>query len=214
MTICTRIFNYVDETKDSTVKQSGWRLENTPTFDPMNLGYGVIHDAVEHHEAGESGIENEMMAFGAIFHIRVQGKWWDQFGVGIDAGKMMAWDIARFLYEQEFNITPYGFASGVAGKPLSAFFVAAREHYIKRLYTFHEVTAGDAELLAYDNACQWLQAGYERSLNRWNGRKPVALTKFFNALSSLVDNLHSPKHMSTLKVIFDTKTLEHQVYVC
>lgn len=214
MTICVRTFKYINEAQDSTVKQSGWRLENTPDFDPMCLGYGVVHDAIEHYEEGEAGIENEMMAFGSIYHIRVQGKWWEQFGVGIDADKMMAWDIARFLHEQNFDVKPLPFKDDEIDKALKKFFVAARAHYAERLINFHLIPADTQTMEAFDSACAWMQLGYIRSVNRWNGRRPKVLTKFFNSLTKLVDNLNCTIHDSTLKVIFDTKTLDHQVFVC
>jgi len=104
MTQYVREFAYVDELVDKTQKYSGWQLCNTPAFDPMIIPYGVIHDAMEHFTVGESTIEQEMMAIGSLYHIRILGKWWDQFNIDYNPVELVAWDIARFLKEKFFVI--------------------------------------------------------------------------------------------------------------
>jgi hypothetical protein len=209
MATCIRSFEFIDREIDFTVKGTGWRMLDTPTFDPLNIAYGVVHDAVEHYEAGESGVENEMMAFGSIYHIRVQGKWWDQFGMNVNANKMMAWDIARFLHELNFVIAP---CPSRASKELNDFCVEAFQHYTTQLISHYDVRPYSDQMIkamyAFQEACAWMSVGYARSLERWHGNPPSALCSMFNSLSDLIDRVKG-KHGDLLKVSFNTKSLDH-----
>jgi hypothetical protein len=205
-----RSFEFIDREIDFTVKGTGWRMLDTPTFDPLNVAYGVVHDAIEHYEAGEEGIENEMMAFGSIYHIRVQGKWWDQFGMNVNANKMMAWDIARFLHELDFVIAP---CPSKTSKALNDFCVEAFPHYVAQLAKHYSVEEHSDQMVramhAFQQACAWMSRGYARSLKRWHGNTPSALTDLFNSLTSLIERV-TGKHGDLLKVSFDTKSLDHK----
>lgn len=214
MATCIRMFEYVDETKDLTVKGSGWRLIDTPNFDPMAVAYGVVHDALEHHEAGEQGIEAEMMAFGSIYHIRLRGNWWDQFGTNVNASRMMAWDIARFLHEQNFKIQK---SPSKPSKKLNDFFVDSLDYYLDHLEKLYGIGKSSPKrieaILAYESACGWISKGYTRSLKRWQGNPPSALASLFVSLTSMIEKVNVTKHMTKLMVKFNTKTLEHDVSV-
>lgn len=205
-----RSFEFIDENVDLTVKGSGWRLVNTPAFDPLNVGYGIAHDAIEHFQAGEEGIENEMMAFGSIYHIRILGGWWYQFGFNVNPPKMVAWDIARFLHEIDFNIKA---CDTKPSKTMNNFFVEGLQHYIEHLATKYNVPRQSDQMVkaiyAYQTACGWMTKGYTRSKKRWSGHTSEALTNMFNSVSNAIDRVKGV-HGDMLKVIFDTKSLDHK----
>lgn len=210
---CIRRFSYIDNNVDTSQRYKGWQLENTPNFDPMDVAYGVTHDALEHHNPGEEGIENEMMAFGALYHIRVLGGWWDQFNLAFDPEMMVAWDMARFLSERDYDIADNG-----AGLPpsIDAMLCRVLEHYKVRLATHHKVYKDNPDyvkaLHAFRKAGSWLSEGYLRSLNRWKGHNPKQLCDLFNSITHGIERIMTPRHGDVLEIRFNTENLNHKVY--
>lgn len=217
MARCERVFEYVENVVNNNGIHSGWRLRESPHFDPMAVPYGVVHDALEHHTPGEDGIENEMMAFGAIYHIRANGGWWNQFGTNVNVDKMMAWDIARFLHDRAFNILP---CDETITKELNRFLVESFPLYLDRLESFHGITPGSPDyvkaMVAFYNAGAWLSKGYTRARKRWHDNSSMSLTGLFNTITDKVASVFG-KCGDVLKIQFDTKTLwcdvEHISYM-
>jgi len=213
MAKCVRRFTYIDSNVDTAQRYTGWQLENTPSFDPMAIAYGVTHDALEHHNAGEQGIENEMMAFGALYHIRVLGGWWTQFNTSFDPVRMVAWDMARFLSERQFEIQP---CPKKPSRVLDAMLCRALEYFKEQLERYHGVGKDHTDyvkaLHAFYSAGAWLSRGYTRSLKRWHGNTPVALCGMFNSITKKIEGVAYPKHGDTLEITFDTLNLNHSVY--
>ena len=99
-----RKFTWVTPEYDRNAEWAGWLMQGQEgNFDPMFEGYGVAHDVLEHFTDHDSGIEDEMMAFGSIFYIRVDGGY--SFN-GYSGLKNLLYEIVTFLAENSFKIRP------------------------------------------------------------------------------------------------------------
>lgn len=210
MTSTVRVFEYIDQTRNPAVRSTGWRLKEAETFDPMSVPYGVTHDVLEHFEANDEGIEQEMLAFGSIYHIRVRGGWWKQHGK-IAACKMMAWDMARFLFETGFTIKACETRHTTR---LDAFLIDALPFYMEWLAKRNGIDKSHPDmvkaLLAFEQACHWMAVGYDRSLIRWKGHTPKKLCDLFNRITDAIGNVVGT-HGDILKITFDTISLNASV---
>jgi hypothetical protein len=210
MTNTVRVFEYIDQSINPAVRSTGWRLLEATTFDPMSVPYGVTHDVLEHFEANDEGIESEMLAFGSIYHIRVRGGWWAQHG-SVAACKMLAWDMARFLFETGFTIKA---CETRHTKRLEAFQMEALPFYTEWLAMRHGIDNTHPDmikaLLAFEQACHWMSVGYDRSLSRWKGHTPKAICGLFNRITDAVGKVIGA-HGDVIRITFDTISLNASV---
>lgn len=210
MTNTVRVFEYIDQSINHSVRSTGWRLQEATTFDPMPVAYGVTHDVLEHFEADDAGIEQEMQAFGSIYHIRIRGGWWKAHG-SVAACKMLAWDMARFSFETNFTIKT---CETRHSNRLDNFQMKAFPFYLEWLEKRHGINNSHPDMvkaiLAFEQACHWMSVGYDRSLVRWKGHTPQAICNLFNRITDAVTNVMGA-HGDLLKITFDTVSLNASV---
>lgn len=64
-----RIFEWRE---DQELGGYGWIMKGQPTFN-ASTGLGIAHDTLEHFANRYGSIADEMLAFGAILRVRVEG---------------------------------------------------------------------------------------------------------------------------------------------
>ena len=64
--------------EDSEFGTDGWIPKANLDFNAMN-GMGVAHDTMEHFNLGEGTLEEEFLAFGSMFYIRVEGGYFHNY---------------------------------------------------------------------------------------------------------------------------------------
>lgn len=213
MTVVIREFTYIDANIEATnYGGSGWKLTNMPTFDPCHSEHVVCHDAFEHHPDDLPNIEHEMMAFGAIYFIRVNGDWSafknDWRGVH---GVMFA-DINLFLGEQSKWVI------SDCDEPICGELVS---HYYRQMDKLKEslnsallIDTLPQALSALERAFKWISKGYLRATKRWEGYTSAQVCKLFEDTTKEIEEIsrkHDRKHGDRLTVKFDTKRLKSTV---
>lgn len=85
--------------EDRELGGHGWIPQVQPNFN-ASQGFGVAHDTLEHFDLKAGTLEEELMAFGSIFYIRVDsGHLMGRSPYARSAGYILAGDLCRFLQD-------------------------------------------------------------------------------------------------------------------
>lgn len=88
---------------DDDFGEFGWVPIDQPKFN-ASRGMGVAHDTLEHFDVASGTLEEELMAFGSIFYIRVQsGHLMERNPYSTSPGEVLAGDLSRFLTDQWYQ---------------------------------------------------------------------------------------------------------------
>jgi hypothetical protein len=209
-----RIFKYIDH-KSATMmgySNGGWQFECMPTFDP-GVHYTVSHDALEHFTNKEGSIEQECLAFGSMYHIRVLGGYWHHPGSNYFGGheaEVLADEMSRFLYDANFNVKS---VEQIIPEDMVGFCKEFKQCIISDLEQDNKIGDHNKEHIykAIDNAIKWMCKGVQRSFKRWHGHAPKELCELFMSIANKVSQHAHPYDGQRLYLNFDTQTLEHSV---
>lgn len=217
MSIQTRKFVYVDK---GFFDPCGWRMADRPHFDVCHSLWVVGHDTFEHNDADTDTLEDEFMAFGSVYLIRVRGKWngWDS----IDHAVHSWWnDFSYFLNKRQWTVAECD--------ELIPEDEEARE-FFNKLYAYGDnmlnvlfpYAGQERELtqrrIALQNALCWTFKGYKRALALWGNNEPKDIMSMF---STTLDRLSHGTYGGatpvvdgdTLSIMFNTETLDVHVEI-
>lgn len=212
MKMTTRKFVWgIDNNRDV----AGWIPSGMPNFD-TGTGQTVAHDSIEHFSAQE-GIENEMLAFGAMIYIRGEGSYlqllppvrhrnrdyWDY-------GWHLSGDFARFLAESGANIKAPRNSAPVdeTAEELIASMVRHSASSMDDEMEVHSATFDRQAVI--ERAVGWIRCGYRAAQKRFGSNSPDEVCYMFHRIETEIDEEHATaEEGDTLIVRFSTETLEH-----
>lgn len=190
----------------------GWIPKGYPEFDTTS-GTFAGHDVMEHFPRHGGTLADEVMAFGAMIHVRAMGGWFrgDIYAPATSLGH----DMGRFLNKLESGLLVMS-NPGIV-KPVDA----DGEHFIGdvMMETHHFANVDSPE---YDN-CEfdeddprlawmqdWLRRGYAAAKRRWS-HHPMELAQTFREIGRKFDRHRGYEEGDELHVFVDPRTLEVKV---
>jgi len=212
-----RTFDYVDAAIDRNAEWSGWRMTGMDHFDPGE-SFTLVHDALEHFTNNETTLEQEMMAFGSMFLIRVLGGWWHRenaYHAGREA-EIMASEIIRFLAESGWKIE---------SRKGCQIHEDMRDYVLDREAIQHEILANEYNehrgwvsqahaYNAYIQCMRWASKGYAKACKRWKDSRPYQLCDLFCGIQRKVEQYQKQgEHGDRMTIQWCNKSLEYRVYV-
>lgn len=211
-----RIFEWVDETIDRNADWSGWRMKGMEHFDP-GQSFTIAHDALEHFTADETTLEQEMMALGSMFLIRVLGGWWGRENSrwAGDEGNIIADDVLRFLAERNWVVQE---RRGCSINEDMRDYVLDREtiQYKIEMEDYHTNYDGyespEQAYNLYIQCMRWISKGYAKARKRWGDNLPYQLCDLFCNIQRKVEEYKHAEHGDTLTIQFSCQSLEYKVY--
>ena len=219
MTIVTRKFIFVDsEVEKTKFGRSGWRLADMPTFDPCHTNHVVCHDTFEHQPDDLPDIEHEMMAFGAIYFIRVHGDWPLFREVWRGAHGIMYSDIRLFLGDHKGWVISDcdGEICSELEFDYSEQIRQVKEQYADPFYDEKDDVNLQRILAGLERGFKWISKGYHRAQKRWAGHTSAQVCKLFEDTTEKVKKFSREdgkrlKHGDSLTIKFNTKRMESTV---
>lgn len=199
-------------TEDEEYGGMGWIPIKQPKFNASE-GLGVAHDTMEHFTL-DGSMEDEIMAFGSIFYIRVEtGLLLQNDYSGYSPGEILASDISRFFRDAWWNdvttvLKPY------VGRPRHL------EPYLERdleelcaetvrvlRAEFHEDTDGDDSWWIFkaknldltQRLKRWIRAGYWKCKARYRGASCHDLAEAFDTIVREVSDIKYPDEGDRLR---------------
>ncbi|MDY7537572.1 hypothetical protein QN372_00265 [Undibacterium sp. RTI2.1] len=171
--------------------EEGWILKGFPNFNASS-GRGVAHDTLEHFKDGDGSLADEMMAFGAMLHIRGESGWFASLPTRDNRlDKQMGFDIARFLQELrsgnvDLRKPPRTYRLKDADLESDLFNII--KEGVKEA---NQGRDNDAEIfqpgLVTDKMIHWMRVGYRKALKRFKGNKPHDIAYCFDTIANRVD---------------------------
>jgi len=168
----TKVLTYVED--DPNTGLDGWLMEGSPEgFDPTT-SFGLVHDCIEHFYC-ETGLEDELLAFGAMLYIRgMYGNdyWSIRSARFTGMAQMMASDLSEFLlsYKDDLEIS----LKPASSKPLDdeddeqvirdlprVIIQELKNNRRDECYHFRNLR----EVLR--NVQHWVRKGYRKAAKRW-----------------------------------------------
>ncbi|CAO3459659.1 hypothetical protein [Azospirillum argentinense] len=189
---------FVAEERESWV---GLRPAHMPFFDPVG-GMGAAHDLMEHGRRDNGSIEAEMMAFGAMIHVRADAGWWcERRTVNTDPAWHMGGEFPE-IWERDHDLLvpeppPTRRAEDWVENLIDRCWREARRSTAERMLELLEETEEAEAWEAVDRMLGstpdrflgWMRLGYRRARRRYCGVDPSALMHTFNAVAAEVDKL-------------------------
>jgi hypothetical protein len=204
-------------TEDEEYGGMGWIPLKQPKFNASE-GLGVAHDTMEHFTL-DGTMEEEMLAFGSIFYIRVEtGLLLQNNYSGYSPGKILAGDVSGFFrnaWGEGANriLKPY------QGRPrhLESYL----EHDLEEL-CLHAMRQLRDEIGDYgtatewqdfraanpsieDNLKRWIRAGYWKCKARYRGASCHDLADAFDTLVRKVKDIKCPDYGDRLRCTVQVK---------
>lgn len=151
----------------------GWMPAKQPHFDPLNSGFGMCHDVLEHFSDTDETIEHEMLAFGSMLYLRAESDYWAAQGGPsrvVDPGEVMSSDIYNFLYHdtltQGKTLADPGRTRPLDNEVEDILWRIC--HHVRKECEGDNgaVPIGLETLLV--RACGWMRKGYRKAARRWN----------------------------------------------
>lgn len=181
----------------------GWVPAEQPKFN-ASKGFGVAHDTLEHFDLKAGTLEEELMAFGSIFYIRVDtGLMMERNIFAKSPGEILSGDISRFLRDRW---------SEVQGRVLKPF--TGRPRHLddlesdldeavleaKKELREHEFDPDDwrafnnANPTVWEDLRRWIRAGYWKCKRRYRGVRNYELASAFCQIEREVDRISADIH--------------------
>ncbi|GAC1605836.1 MAG: hypothetical protein NVS3B3_04490 [Aquirhabdus sp.] len=177
--------------EDQEFGGEGWILKGFPNFN-ASTGRGIAHDTLEHFKGGDGSLADEMLAFGAMLHIRGESGWFESLPT-IDnrLEAQMGFDIARFLQELRWG-------NVYLRKPPRTYRLkdADLEYALYDIVNEGVKVANcerdeDAEMFqpgfATANMIHWMRVGYRKAIRRFKGNRPHDIAYCFDTIARKVD---------------------------
>lgn len=187
----------------------GWIPVDQPKFN-ASQGFGVAHDTMEHFNLKAGTFEEELMAFGSIFYIRVgPGHLMASNRYTQSPGKVLAGDLSRFLMEQWYQgarqvVQPYN------GRPrhmpdLEGDLDEAMHHTMRML---RDELGDEREFSDFkranptikDDMRRWIRAGYWKCKARYGEVSEWRLAEAFDIIQAKVDQVRYAEEGDRLRV--------------
>lgn len=209
-----RTFTYVTTESDRNAEWEGWRMEGMPHFDP-SAPLAVAHDSLEHFpKTGVDGLEDEMLAFGAIAFIRVDGGYWYTQGDGRYGGhedEVLAYDIVRFIAERGWYVAPC--SRRISGTIKDLTVSRGKFNKIVEGEQFDEWDGYERQKAwdAYKTCMRWAAVGYAMAKRRWGAHHPEEVCWLFRCIEKDVTAIKDVDPGDRLEVKFDISTLRYRV---
>lgn len=210
----SRQFVWIDRDVDEKASDTGWRLTDMPTFDPVSKYrmHVMVHDILEHHPDDGTDLRYEMLAFGASFYIRVFGKW-RNFTKGFDDGLWTQYqDISGFLSNCNWKIEK-------TDEKIHPDLIKGLWYCLKHYRPAYFDNIADRELKALKRQAikmsfRWISMGYRRAKQRWGNNPSWKICKMFESMEDTIKHLTNNTamtHGDKMVVTFDTETLQYIV---
>lgn len=172
---------------------NGWLMVGAPnTYVPLS-GMAVAHDMLEHRRNDQGTVEDELLAFGATFHIRGEGGYWDRKGSVYPPGHHLGSEIARDLGVKyggiELGIQDPGrtraLEEHVEEWIADAIRVARAELKEEEChdFTFKQVEEYLSRVVG------WIRRGYRMSMKRYHGIPVYNLAYLYAQIEEQADKL-------------------------
>jgi hypothetical protein len=167
-----RKFEYKEGETELSHGQWGWIPKGMP-FDPCFDSITMGHDVLEHFNQRDTGLDAEMMAFGAMLYLRVEPDYWNVFGVGrrVDPAQNIAADIGRFIMDdlfQEQHVSDPGRTYRLSDE-LEQVLFEMQQHVIsewKETDNFTSAQFAEARQ-SLTNTVGWIRRGYRKAARRF-----------------------------------------------
>lgn len=209
--ITTRKFIWGTDQKDSV----GWIPKGMPNFD-AGAGRQIAHDSIEHFSMKE-GIEQEMLAFGAILFIRGLGGYLNLTGSYLSKNRNYGWhlsfDFANFLAESGKDISVPRNTSELDDEYAEEMIdnmVAQAWNNIDDELEACGVEMDVAEV--FQRAIGWVRCGFRAAQKRFSDSHPEEVCYMFHQIENEVDDkyMHGEEG-DELIVKFSTETLRYEI---
>lgn len=194
----------------------GWRPADMPEFDPVNSGFGMAHDVLEHFSATDSSIEAEFMAFGSILYLRAETDYWSMIGrMNPDPANQLYDEIHRFIWhdtiEQSRSIRDAGRTRELHTEVEDILWHIKAK--IKDQTDADEWNEFADELL--HRAFDWMRRGYRKATRRWQLDECERLDLFYR-VERHCDELCAKRYFDegtllTISVNKQTMEVNHRV---
>lgn len=168
----------------------GWLMEGAPnTYEPAG-GMTVAHDILEHQANDNGSIEHELMALGAMIHIREEGCYWSRQGSLLKPVKHLSSGLVFLFnnYRDEFeSLTRY---------PKKTCAIHRHEKLITTMFNHFRSDEYVSEVCSrtflhswVNRALPWVRVGYRQSVARFRSIPSWTLTSCFISIQKQVDDL-------------------------
>lgn len=171
----------------------GFRPIDMPHADPLPA-MAAVHDVLEHFPNDDGGVEDELMALGAMFRVRGEDYFHAKCGQNFDPADHCAADFGELRAHIEcegFSLIKPGGQEGM--QPLDDEHVEEwieRTLRLARLNDYHDTSDemfwwGDRAL----RAKRWLRIGYARACDRYEGTSTAELAFLFQNAENMLDRI-------------------------
>jgi hypothetical protein len=195
--------------EDRELGGHGWIPVDQPNFN-ASQGFGVAHDTLEHFDLKAGTLEEELMAFGSIFYIRVDsGHMMGRSPMARSPGYIMAGDLCRFLCDAWWR-GEHRVLKAYQGRPrhmpdLEADLDEAIHETMKQLrdelddeQAYRDFKRANPTIK--DDLRRWIRAGYWKCKARYGGAPGWRLAEAFDAIEQAVDRHNYAEEGDRLRV--------------
>lgn len=176
--------------ENETLGQLGWLMEGAPSSYEPGGGMTTAHDILEHQPNDNGSIEHELMALGAMVHVRMEGCYWSRHGSLLKPVEHLSSGLVFLFnnYRDEFeSLTRYHKRTHAV--------VQHEDLFTDVLNTFRadedvrELCSRSFLRSWTSRALPWLRVGYRKSAARFRSIPSWTLTSCFMSIEKQVDDL-------------------------
>jgi len=195
--------------EDKEYGSDGWIPKAMPTFNAMR-GLGVAHDVMEHSEITAGTLEEEVMAFGAMIYVRMDGGYFHYKPTMYHRpSEIMPSDLAQFTQERFWNKSKV--LADMPWRPrhidgweeelvevVNKTMKALREEFFsaEQMLDFRIANPRFKELLL-----RWMRKGYWRARKRYRRTASYNLSHTFHEIEQVVDRYSNGAEIGDLLTV-------------
>lgn len=210
---------------DSEFGMDGWIPKDNPTFN-ASAGLGVAHDAMEHFDLKAGTLEEEILAFGSIFYIRVVGGYFHNYTrSALTPADQLSGDLSRFAVDHFWRTNKGRVLSdpGIRPRHIDGWEDELEETAVETIAQIRS-DLDDAEYREFRRANpdfkallkRWIRRGYAMCAKKYQRVEPHRLSDTFADIERSVEEIKYAEHGDELSVTIRIKNgwpqqkLEHR----